>query len=126
MAEESTEQKKSSSSGSRSTSSSSGGSSDRRGGRSSRYQSRSSSYHRRGRYHRRKVCMYCADKSKVIDWKNVDGWNRFIADNGAIFPRRKTGMCAKHQRSLAVAVKRARHMALVPYTTEHVRIMGRS
>ncbi len=73
---------------------------------------------------RRKVCLYCANKEKQIDWKNLDDLRRFVNDNGGIFPRRKTGMCAKHQRGIAVAIKRARHIALLPYTGEQIRIMG--
>lgn len=75
---------------------------------------------------RRKVCAFCVDKEKVINWKNVDVLRRIIADNGKIHPRRKTGTCAKHQRQLAIAVKRARHLALLPFTTEHIRIMSKS
>ena len=74
---------------------------------------------------RRKVCAFCADKEKVIDWKDSDGLRRFINEGGYIRSRRKTGTCARHQRRLAVAIKRARHMALVPFTLEHVRIMNR-
>ncbi len=81
---------------------------------------------RRRRYHRRKVCLFCADKTKEINWKKIDNLRRFIGDNGSIFPRRKSGACAKHQRRIAVAIKRARHIALLPYTTEHIRIMGKS
>lgn len=91
---------------------SSGGGSGAGGGRRSRFQPR------------RKVCLYCAEKERVIDWKNVNDLRRFIGDSGSIFPRRKTGMCAKHQRAVAVAIKRARHIALLPYTSEHVRITG--
>lgn len=80
---------------------------------------------RRGRFQpRRKVCLFCTDKEKTIDWKNTDGLRRFISDSGSLFPRRKTGLCARHQRRVAIAVKRARHIALLPYTSEHVRIMG--
>lgn len=80
---------------------------------------------RRSRFQpRRKVCLYCAEKERVIDWKNVNDLRRFIGDSGSIFPRRKTGMCARHQRAVAVAIKRARHIALLPYTSEHVRITG--
>lgn len=82
-------------------------------------------YNRRGRYQpRRKVCLYCAHPEKTIDWKNLDDLRRFTNDSGGIYPRRKTGLCAKHQRRIATAVKRARHIALLPYTSEHVRIMG--
>jgi small subunit ribosomal protein S18 len=80
---------------------------------------------RRGRYQpRRRVCLYCADSDKKIDWKKVDELRRFISDSGGIFPRRKTGLCARHQRRVAVAVKRARHIALLPFTSEHIRITG--
>ena len=74
---------------------------------------------------RRKVCMFCADRMKVIDWKNLDTLRRFMNSNGSIRPRRKTGTCAKHQRQLAVAIKRARHLALTPFTDEHVRLYGK-
>lgn len=109
------------------TASSSTQSRSSRGDRSSSrtgYQPRSRQQQRH--YHRRKVCAYCVDKTKVINWKNVDDMRRYVADNGSIFPRRKTGLCARHQRSIAVAIKQARHIALLPYTTEHVRIMGKS
>ena len=80
----------------------------------------------RGRYQpRRRVCTFCADKVKMIDWKNIDNLRRFINSNGSIRARRKTGTCAKHQRQLAVAIKRARHLALTPFTEEHVRLYGR-
>ena len=107
-----------------------GGSSD--GGRRSSYQNRSSSSQQYGggnnqrrRYNRRRVCIFCVDKNATINWKQIDGLRRFVADNGAIYPRRKSGLCARHQRGVAVAIKRARHIALLPYTTEHIRIMGK-
>ena len=102
-----------------------GGGGDRR----SPYQNRSSSsqpYNARRRYSRRRVCIFCVDKNATINWKQIDSFRRFVADNGAIFPRRKSGLCARHQRRIAVAIKRARHIALLPYTTEHIRIMGKS
>jgi len=80
---------------------------------------------RNRRFHRRKVCAFCADKTLVISWKKTENLRRFVADSGAIQPRRKSGVCARHQRRVAVAIKRARHLALFPYTNEHVRIMGR-
>lgn len=81
---------------------------------------------RRGRFQaRRKICIFCADKDKVIDWKRYDQLRRFIGDSGEIYPRRKSGLCARHQRGVAVAIKRARQIALLPYTGEHVRVMGR-
>ena len=88
--------------------------------------SRQQSYQQRRHFHRRKVCAYCVDKTKVINWKNTDDLRRYVGDSGSIFPRRKTGLCAKHQRSVAVAIKQARHIALLPYTTEHIRLMGKS
>ena len=75
---------------------------------------------------RRKVCAFCVERVKTIDWKDHDRLRRFVNDGGGMRSRRKTGTCAKHQRRLAVAIKRARHMALLSYTVEHVRIMGKS
>ncbi|MFQ6015385.1 MAG: 30S ribosomal protein S18 [Anaerolineae bacterium] len=76
----------------------------------------------RSRYRRlRRGCTFCANKIVDIDYKQTDLLQRFITDRGKIQPRRKTGTCAKHQRRLAVAIKRARHLALLPYTAEHVR-----
>jgi len=63
----------------------------------------------------RKVCPFCSDKVKVIDYKDPSRLGRYISDRGKILPRRKMGTCAKHQRALAVAIKRARHLALLPY-----------
>ena len=74
---------------------------------------------------RRKVCAFCVDKVKVIDWKDTESLRRFVASNGSIRARRKTGTCAKHQRQLAVAIKRARHLALMPFTDEHLRLAGK-
>jgi small subunit ribosomal protein S18 len=70
---------------------------------------------------RRKVCVFCVDKVKEIDYKDTNRLRRFISDRGKIEPRRKTGTCAKHQRRLSVALKRARFMALLPYTGDHIR-----
>lgn len=64
---------------------------------------------------RRKVCSFCVDKVKVIDYKNLSSLRRFVDSHGKIQPSRKTGTCAKHQRRLTVAVKRARHLALIPF-----------
>jgi small subunit ribosomal protein S18 len=86
--------------------------------------SRPHSY-RRGYQPRRRVCAFCADKAKVIDWKDTDGLRRFVTEGGYIRSRRKTGTCARHQRRLAIAVKRARQMALLPFTLEQVRIMSK-
>ena len=70
---------------------------------------------------RRRVCIMCADKIKVVDYKNVPFLRRFISDRARIETRRKSSACAKHQRALARAIKRARHLALLPYTPEHLR-----
>ncbi len=79
---------------------------------------------RRGRFQpRRKVCAFCADKEKKINWKQPETVRRYVGDAGQIFPRRKSGLCAKHQRRVTVAIKRARYMSLLPYTSEHIRIM---
>jgi small subunit ribosomal protein S18 len=71
---------------------------------------------------RRRVCIMCADHIKVVDYKNVNFLRRFISDRARIETRRKTSACAKHQRALARAIKRARHLALLPYTPEHIRV----
>src|SRR6058998_4122024 len=70
---------------------------------------------------RRKVCSFCVDKAQRIDFKDVGRIRRYISERGKIDPRRKSGTCAKHQRMLTTALKRARFMALLPYTAEHVR-----
>lgn len=71
---------------------------------------------------RRRVCIMCADHIKVVDYKNVSFLRRFVSDRARIETRRKTSACAKHQRALASAIKRARHLALLPYTAEHIRV----
>src|SRR5918911_3119145 len=73
---------------------------------------------------RRKVCLFCVDKIGEVDYKDVNRLRRFLSERGKIEPRRKTGTCAKHQRSLNTALKRARHLALLPFTAEHIRITG--
>jgi len=76
----------------------------------------------RGRFkRRRKVCAFCLEKTKTIDYKDIATLRRHLTDRGKIRSRRKTGTCAKHQRRLAIAVKRARHLALLPFTAEHIR-----
>ncbi len=73
---------------------------------------------------RRKVCQFCHDNVREIDYKDAARFmKRYISDRGKIEPRRKTGTCAKHQRNLSVALKQARFMALLPYTAEHIRGM---
>ena len=82
---------------------------ERRGGRGRDFRSR------------RKVCAFCVDHVREIDYKDVSRLRRYLSDRGKIEPRRKTGTCAKHQRRLSVALKNARHMALMPYTAAHIR-----
>lgn len=67
---------------------------------------------------RRKVCFFTANKITYIDYKDVDLLKRFISERGKILPRRVTGTSAKYQRQLTTAIKRARHIGLLPYTTE--------
>lgn len=64
-----------------------------------------------------KGCYFCLNNAKDIDYKDIKTLQRFLSSYAKILPRKKTGTCAKHQRKLARAVKRARHMALIPYTT---------
>jgi small subunit ribosomal protein S18 len=79
----------------------------------------------RGRYvPRRKVCQFCVDKVDQIDYKEPARLRRFVSDRGKIEPRRKTGTCARHQRRLSTALKRARHLALLPFTASHIRDTG--
>jgi small subunit ribosomal protein S18 len=68
---------------------------------------------------RQKVCAFCVDRMDHIDYKDVKRLQRYVSERGKISPRRRTGTCAKHQRALAVAVKRARHMALLPFVRTH-------
>ena len=70
---------------------------------------------------RRKACAFCVDHVREIDYKDVARLRRYLSDRGKIEPRRKTGTCARHQRRLSVALKNARHMALMPYTAAHIR-----
>jgi small subunit ribosomal protein S18 len=73
---------------------------------------------------RRKVCQFCVDKVKEVDYKDLGRLRRFLSERGKIEPRRKTGTCATHQRSLNVALKRARQLAMLPFTAEHIRVTG--
>lgn len=77
-----------------------------------------------GRFGRRRVCAFCVDKVTSIDYKEAGRLRRYISDRGKIEPRRKTGTCARHQRMLTTALKRARHLALLPFTAEHIHITG--
>ena len=70
---------------------------------------------RRNRKSRKKVCAFCMDKIENIDYKDVPRLKRYLSDRAKIIPRRVTGTCARHQRQLTVAVKRARHVAFLPY-----------
>lgn len=67
---------------------------------------------------RKKVCNFCVDNIDEIDYKDVEKLKRYISDKGKILPRRVTGNCAKHQRKVNEAIKRARHIALLPYTVQ--------
>jgi len=64
---------------------------------------------------RKKVCALCANKDLVLDYKNADQIRKYVNEKGKILPRRATGACAKHQRDITLAVKRARHIAILPY-----------
>lgn len=67
---------------------------------------------------RRKVCNFCVEKSEFIDYKDIAKLRKYLTESGKILPRRMTGVCARHQRELAVAIKRARQMALIPYVAD--------
>ena len=73
---------------------------------------------RRGGRRSKKVCVFCGKENNEIDYKDVNKLKRYVSERGKILPRRITGNCAKHQRALTVAVKRARHIALMPYVAE--------
>ena len=76
-------------------------------------------------FSRPKFCQFCSDKEQNIDYKNVELLKRLITDDGKIRPRRQTGTCAKHQREVAGAVKRARQIALLPFTGKYWEEGGR-
>lgn len=79
--------------------------------------------YQRGRPRSRiKACRFCTDKNKAIDYKDVDLMLSLTSPRGRVLPRRKTGTCAKHQRLVTRAIKRARHMAILPYAAGHVRL----
>ena len=67
---------------------------------------------------RKKVCSFCVDKVEMIDYKDTGKLRRYTSERGKILPRRTTGTCAAHQRQLTVAIKRARHIALLPYVAD--------
>ena len=67
---------------------------------------------------RRKVCQFCVDKCECIDYKDIARLRRFLSERAKILPRRVTGTCARHQRDLTVAIKRARQIALLPFVSD--------
>lgn len=73
---------------------------------------------KRGGIRRKKVCQFCADKTETIDYKEVDKLRKYVTDRGKILPKRITGTCAIHQREVTKAIKRARIVALLPYTAD--------
>lgn len=73
---------------------------------------------RRRRFLRKKICRFCADKVTLIDYKDIRRLRNLITERGKIIPRRISGNCAKHQRQLTVSIKRARHLALMPFAVE--------
>ena len=85
---------------------------------------RSTRPRRGGPRRRNRVCQFCVENAKSIDYKSVSLLRQYINERGRILPRRRTAACAKHQRMLSRAIKRARHVALLPYTGEHVRTTG--
>jgi small subunit ribosomal protein S18 len=78
---------------------------------------RQSRYPQKKFFHRKKFCRFCSDSNIKIDYKNTAILNNFVTERGKIMPRRITGNCASHQRELALAIKRARHIAIMPYVT---------
>ena len=73
---------------------------------------------RRGGMRRKKVCQFCADKTEVIDFKDVDKLKKYVTERGKILPKRITGTCVVHQREVTTAIKRARIVALLPYVAD--------
>ncbi len=98
----------------------SGGGDRRDGGRDERPRRRGGG----GRFGRRRVCSFCVDKVQSIDYKETGRLRRYVSDRAKIEPRRKTGTCARHQRMLTLALKRARHVALLPFTAQHIQLTG--
>jgi len=72
----------------------------------------------KGRKRKRKVCAFCVDKVTAVDYKDVARLRRYLSERGKIVPKRISGNCARHQRQLTVAIKRARNIALLPFTQE--------
>ena len=73
--------------------------------------------YRRRPFPRRKICRFCADKSVIIDYKNYKVLRYYVTERGKIIPRRISGNCARHQREITTAIKRARNIAILPFTT---------
>ena len=73
---------------------------------------------KRGGMRRKKVCQFCADKTETIDYKDVETLKKYVTERGKILPKRITGTCALHQREVTTAIKRARIVALLPYTAD--------
>ena len=73
---------------------------------------------------KRKICFFCRDKVEYIDYKDPAILRNYISDRGKIAPRRKSGACARHQRALATSIKRARHLALLPFVSAHIHKTG--
>ncbi len=101
---------------------------DRREGRSSRggYSGGGRGGGGGGNRRRRRLCQFCVDGTESIDYKDVALLRQYLSQSARMLSRRKTGTCARHQRMLSQAVKRARHIALLPYTSEHIRLSGGS
>jgi small subunit ribosomal protein S18 len=95
-----------------------GGKKDNRGGNKDNYDKGEGRGGMKNRRSKRKVCAFCADKVTDIDYKEIAKLRKYISERGKILPRRISGNCAKHQRQLTVAIKRARVVALLPYTAE--------
>lgn len=72
----------------------------------------------RGRRAKRRVCVFCVDKTEAIDYKDIPRLKKFTTERGKILPRRISGNCARHQRMLTLAIKRSRNIALIPYTSD--------
>lgn len=73
---------------------------------------------RAGGRRKKRVCAFCADKSSTIEYKDIPRLKKYISERGKILPRRVSGNCAKHQRKMTIAIKRARHIALIPYVQD--------
>ncbi len=73
---------------------------------------------KRPMHHKKRVCIFCADPAEKISYKDVPKLRKYISERGKILPRRINGNCAKHQRAMTIAIKRARHLALLPYVMD--------